>query len=68
VERSNATDDSDHLDHRCRNALYALVRLTLMNRAKHARLRWLELQKPPSDAPLFDTALRRIASVPDEVK
>ena len=60
VERSNATDDSYQVDHRCRNAAYALVRLTLVNCAKHAKLRWLELKRRHTEAELFQQAWERI--------
>ncbi len=42
TERSNSVDDSYKLDHRCRNAVYGLIRLTLINVCKHAIVRWRE--------------------------
>lgn len=45
VERSNAVEDSYHLDRCTHHAPYGLVRLTLVNIAKHARLRWLDRTK-----------------------
>ena len=41
VERSHAVEDSYHLDRGTHHAVYGLIRLTLVNVAKHARLRWL---------------------------
>jgi hypothetical protein len=41
VERSNRVEDAYHLDRCTRHAPYGLVRLTFVNIAKHARLRWL---------------------------
>jgi hypothetical protein len=67
VERSNSTEDSYHVDHRCRNAVYALFTVTLVNCAKHARLCWLERQKTQSATAILNEVLRHVASVPDEV-
>ena len=39
TERQNAVADSYQVDHRHRNAAYTLVRLTLVNICKHARVR-----------------------------
>jgi hypothetical protein len=41
VERSNRVEDAYRLDRCSRHAPYGLVRLTFVNIAKHARLRWL---------------------------
>ena len=41
AERSNRVEDAYHLDRCTRHAPYGLVRLTFVNIAKHARLRWL---------------------------
>ncbi len=41
VERSNRVEDAYRLDRCTRHAPYGLVRLTFVNIAKHARLRWL---------------------------
>ena len=43
TERQNAVTDSYNLDRRHRNAAYTLIRLTLVNICKHARIR--ETQK-----------------------
>ena len=42
VERSHAVEDAYHLDRCTHHAAYGLIRLTLVNVAKHARLRWLD--------------------------
>jgi hypothetical protein len=41
VERSHRVEDAYRLDRCTRHALYGLIRLTIVNIAKHARLRWL---------------------------
>jgi hypothetical protein len=41
VERSHRVEDAYRLDRCSRHAPYGLVRLTFVNIAKHARLRWL---------------------------
>jgi hypothetical protein len=41
VERSHRVEDAYRLDRCTRHAPYGLVRLTFVNIAKHARLRWL---------------------------
>jgi len=41
VERSHRVEDAYRLDRCTRHAPYGLIRLTLVNIAKHARLRWL---------------------------
>ena len=50
------------MDRRCRHAVYGLVWLTLVNIAKHARLRWLEWTNGRSPADLMAEALRTIAN------
>jgi hypothetical protein len=57
VERSHATDDSYHLDRCTRHAVYGLIRLTLVNCAKHAKLRWLEQRKHASAKELLQATL-----------
>jgi hypothetical protein len=44
-ERQNAVADSYNLDRRHRNAAYTLIRLTLVNICKHARIREAEQNK-----------------------
>jgi hypothetical protein len=46
TERQNAVADSYQVDHRHRNAPYTLVRLTLVNICKHARVREAERGTP----------------------
>jgi len=60
TERSNSVEDSYNLDHRCRNAVYGLIRLTFVNICKHAVVRYLEQLKIRSDAELLQEALARI--------
>jgi len=57
VERSNATDDSYHIDRCSRHAVYGLIRLMLVNCAKHAKLRWMEQRKNASAKDLLQVAL-----------
>ena len=45
VERSNAVEDSYHLDHAHRNAVFGEIRLCFVNICKHARIRWIEATK-----------------------
>lgn len=45
VERSNAVEDSYHLDRAHRNAVFGEIRLCFVNICKHARIRWLEATK-----------------------
>jgi hypothetical protein len=68
VERSHAVEDSYHLDRCTRHAPYALVRLTLVNCAKHARLRWLERTNTESEHTLFCQTRDRILHRPDTVQ
>jgi hypothetical protein len=48
VERSNRVEDHYRLDRCTRHAGYGLIRLTMVNVAKHARLRWLERATRPT--------------------
>jgi hypothetical protein len=60
TERSNSVEDSYHLDHAHRNAVYGLIRLTFVNICKHAVVRWLEALKTHSEKQLLGNALARI--------
>jgi hypothetical protein len=60
IERSNSVEDSYHLDHRHRNAVYNLIRLTFVNICKHAVVRWLEELKTHSEEQLLGNALASI--------
>lgn len=63
VERSNAVEDAYHLDRCTRHAVYGLIRLTVVNVAKHARLRWLERRKTASPQALLQDTLDRLMTV-----
>ena len=65
VERSNSVEDSYHLDGCTRHAAYGLVRLTLVNVAKHAHIRWLERTKTDAERVLFQQTLDAILATPD---
>lgn len=67
VERSNAVEDSYHLDRCTRHAVYGLIRLTLVNVAKHARLRWLDRTKTETTHTLFLQERERILATPETV-
>ena len=56
-ERVNSVIDSYHLDNACRNAVYGLIRLTFINIAIHARIRYEELLKNSSKEELFVKAM-----------
>ena len=60
VERSHAVEDAYHLDHCTHHALYGLIRLTLVNIAKHARLRWLEQAKTASARQILQEVMSRL--------
>lgn len=65
VERSNATEDSYHLDRCTRHAAYGLIRLMLVNCAKHAKLRWREQRKSASAKQLLQAMLARLRVRPE---
>ena len=60
TERQNAVADSYHVDHRHRNAAYTLVRLTLVNICKHARVREAERGRPTTAAARRQDILTRL--------
>jgi hypothetical protein len=64
AERSNRGEDHYRLDRCTRHAAYGLIRLTLVNVAKHARLRWLERSKDTSAQHLLQEALARLSGEP----
>jgi len=64
VERSNRGEDHYRLDRCTRHAAYGLIRLTLVNVAKHARLRWLERTKNTSPQARLQEELARLSKNP----
>lgn len=60
TERQNAVADSYNVDHRHRNAAYTLVRLTLVNICKHARVRDVERGRPTTTAARRQDILTRL--------
>jgi hypothetical protein len=64
VERSNAVEDHYHLDRCTRHAVYGLIRLTLVNVAKHARLRWLDRTKAPTARQMLQEVMQRLTTEP----
>jgi hypothetical protein len=60
TERQNAVADSYNLDRRHRNAAYVLIRLTLVNICKHARIRYAERAGNSSTHEQFQTTLTRL--------
>ncbi len=64
VERSNAVEDHSRLDRCTRHAVYGLIRLTLVNVAKHARLRWLERRKIASARQILQEVIQRLKAEP----
>lgn len=63
-ERSNATDDSYHLDRCHRNVACMAIRLTLVNIVKHAVVRYLEaVQTLPEEARFTQTMAQLEADV-----
>jgi hypothetical protein len=60
TERCNYLNDTYHLDRACRNADYGLIRLTLVNIAEHALIRYLEAVKKLSEEKLFTQILGTI--------
>lgn len=68
VERSHHVEDGYHLDRCTRQPLYGLIRLTLVNVAKHARLRWLERTATRTARQLFQEVMARLLSEPTPLK
>jgi len=64
VERSHAVEDHYRLDRCTRHAVYGLIRLTLVNVAKHARLRWLARAKIASARQIMQKVLARLQLEP----
>lgn len=60
VERSNRGDDHYRLDRCTHHAAYGLIRLTLVNVAKQARLRWLERTKHASPPHIMQEVMHRL--------
>jgi hypothetical protein len=65
TERSNAVEDSYHLDHAHYNAVYGLIRLTFVNICKHARARWNAQRATHSEQALLRQALQMIGMPPE---
>jgi len=65
TERGNAVDDAYHVDRACRNAPFALIRLTFVNIAKHARVRWLERCRTQRAQAILAETLAAILTPPD---
>jgi hypothetical protein len=61
VERSHAVEDAYRLDRCTHHAAYGLIRLTLVNVAKHARLRWLERTKIASARQMLQEVIARLS-------
>lgn len=59
-ERSNATDDSYHLDRCHRNVACMAIRLTLVNLVKHAVVRWLDRLATQTEDTLFGQTLAQL--------
>jgi hypothetical protein len=67
-ERLNSVNDSYHIDGRCRNADYGLIRLNLINIVEHAAVRHAQAVKKSSEDSLFESTMRKIGvSVPDRL-
>jgi len=64
TERGNAVEDRYHVDRSCRNAAFALIRLTFVNIAKHARVRWLERGRTQSAQAILTETLATLLSPP----
>ncbi len=64
VERSNRGEDHYRLDRCTHHAAYGLIRLTLVNVAKHARLRWLERVKRAAARQILLDVLARLHPEP----
>jgi len=64
VERSNRGEDHYHLDRCTHHALYGLIRLTLVNIAKHVRLRWRERVKAASARQMLQEVIHRLTTEP----
>jgi hypothetical protein len=61
VERSNRLEDHYRLDRCTRHAVYGLIRLTMVNVAKHARLRWLErATRPAAERQILQEVITRL--------
>jgi len=66
VERSNRVEDAYRLDRCTRHALYGLIRLTVVNIAKHARLRWLtRVDTVAAGRTLMQEVIARLRATPD---
>lgn len=59
-ERSNATDDSYHLDGCHRTVAFMAIRLTLVNIVKHAVVRWLDRVATQTEDALFTQTLAQL--------
>lgn len=64
TERGNAVEDRYHVDRSCRNAAFALIRLTFVNIAKHARVRWLERCRAQSAPAILTETLAALLTPP----
>jgi len=64
VERSNRGEDHYRLDRCTRHAAYGLIRLTLVNVAKHARLRWLDRTTGASARQMLQKGLAQLRLQP----
>lgn len=60
TERCNYLNDTYRLDRACRNTDYGLIRLTLVNIAEHALIRYLEAVKKLSEEKLLTQTLGTI--------
>ena len=63
TERCNYLNDTYHLDGSCRNASYGLIRLTLVNIAEHAIVRYLEAVKRSPKPKLLNETLGKLGIV-----
>jgi hypothetical protein len=64
TERCNFLNDTYHLDRSCRNADYGLIRLTLVNIAEHAVIRYLETVKKSSPELILAQMTASFSSAP----
>jgi hypothetical protein len=64
VERSHAVEDAYRLDRCTHHAVYGLIRLTLVNIAKHARVRWLERTHASTAQQLLQEVILRLSAAP----
>jgi hypothetical protein len=63
TERCNYLNDTYHLDRSCRNAAYGLIRLTLVNIAEHAVVRYLAAEKTSCKHDLLTQTLQKMGVI-----